>query len=322
MTTKKLFSSLLAVLLTSTGAAYAADTAADANMVLIPAGAFNMGSNREENESMWRDANPLNPFGFLDQLYVNERPMHKVDLPAYLMDKYEVTNAQYRDFVIATKHGVPSVWVQNGYNISMGLLRSLPLDELRQLATDRFKLDMDVPNTSQAELLSELNKLQNSRDNLPVTGVTWADANDYCSAVGKRLPTEAEWEKAARGEQGNEYPWGNVWDPKKLRTMSDDQNMPYAEVGSYPSDKSVYGVYDMAGNVAEWTNDWFDAYPGADPANKSPNYGKVHRVVRGGMASSGHYDSVSVVFRNAKRNHLNPRMALIDLGFRCVKNAQ
>jgi formylglycine-generating enzyme required for sulfatase activity len=78
----------------------------------------------------------------------------------------------------------------------------------------------------------------------------------------------------------------------------------------------------MAGNVAEWTNDWFDAYPGADPANKSPNYGKVHRVVRGGMASSGHYDSVSVVFRNAKRNHLNPRMALIDLGFRCVKNAQ
>jgi formylglycine-generating enzyme required for sulfatase activity len=270
---------------------------------------------------MWRGANALNPYGFKDKLYVDEHPAHKVNLPAYYIDKYEVTNAQYRDFTVATQHSVPGLWPQNGYSFSSKLLASLPLADLRQIATDKFKLDMDVTNMSQQTVLAELEKIQATRHQLPVTTVTWPDADAYCRWAGKRLPTEAEWEKAARGPEGFEFPWGNDWDPKKINTMSENPDAPYAPVGSYPGDKSGYGVYDMAANVTEWVADWYDAYPGA-PASDNKFYGKLQRVVRGGMTSSGHYDSLSVVFRTAKRNHLRPYSVLIDVGFRCAKDAQ
>jgi formylglycine-generating enzyme required for sulfatase activity len=298
------------------------DDSFNSGMVLVPAGEFSMGSSHEENVSMWKDANALNPYGFNEQLYVNERPAHKITLPAFLIDKYEVTNAQYRDFAIATQHRVPPIWVRNGYNFSKEYLAAMPLDDLRKMATNLFRLDMDIPKMSQEALLAELAKIQAVRDKYPVTYVSWDDANDYCSWAGKRLPSEAEWEKSARGPDGNEYPWGNKWDPKKVNTMSEDPDIPYTAVGSYPDDKSVYGVYDMAANVAEWVNDWYDAYPGAPADQKIKNYGKVHRVIRGGMASSGHYDSISVVFRAERRMHLAPKMMLNDLGFRCAKNVE
>ena len=267
------------------------------------------------------DANALNPYGFNDQLYINERPAHKVTLPAFRIDKYEVTNAQYKEFTTATQHKVPLLWRQNAYDASNEVLNSFSMDVLRQVATDNFKLDMDVTNMDQEALLSELAKINAIRDTYPVTMVTWSDANDYCYWAGKRLPTEAEWEKAARGPEGFEYPWGNTWDPKKVNTMSNDSETPYSPVGSYPGDKSRYGVYDLAANVAEWVSDWYEAYPGAPPADASNNYGKVQRVVRGGMASSGHYDTIGVVFRAARRMHLRPNTALIDLGFRCAKTS-
>lgn len=293
----------------------------DGGMVLIPAGEFTMGSDKAANDAMWRGANALNPYGFNDKLYVDEHPAHKVNLPAYMIDRYEITNAQYRDFAIATQHTVPLSWPRNGYNFSNELLASLPLEDLRQIATDRFKLDMDVTKMNQKDLLAELEKIQVTRHNLPVTTVTWPDADAYCHWAGKRLPTEAEWEKAARGPQGFEYPWGNNWDPKMINTMSENPDAPYSAVGSFPSDKSGYGVYDMAANVTEWVADWYDAYPGAPPSDNK-FYGKLQRVVRGGMTSSGHYDSLSMVFRNAKRTHLRPYSALIDVGFRCAKDAQ
>jgi len=280
-----------------------------------------MGSDREENIAMYRDANALNPYGFVDRLYVDERPMHKVTLPAFLIDQYEVTNAQYREFVIATRHRVPYMWARNGYNASDDYLAYLPLKELRQIATDKFKLDMDVTTMTQKALLAELQKINAVRDTMPVTSVTWFDASNFCKWSRKRLPTEAEWEKAARGPESFEYPWGNNWDPKKISTMADDDEAPYSVVGSYPGDKSAYGVYDMAANVAEWVEDWYDAYPGAEPSDIK-FFGKTQRVVRGGMASSGHYDSISVVFRAAKRTHLLPNSALLDLGFRCAKDVK
>jgi formylglycine-generating enzyme required for sulfatase activity len=294
----------------------------DYGMVLIPAGEFTMGSNKETNEAMWRGANALNPYGFKDKLYVDEHPAHKVNLPAYYIDKYEVTNEQFRDFVIATQHTVPYNWPNNGYNLSKEMLASLPLDHLRQIATNQFRLDMDVTNMSQKDLLTELDKIQDSRNPLPVTTVTWPDADAYCHWAGKRLPTEAEWEKAARGPQGFEYPWGNNWDPKMINTMSENPDQPYSPVGSYPGDKSGYGVYDMAANVTEWVADWYDAYPGAPASDENKYYGKKQRVIRGGMTSSGHYDALSMVFRNAKRTHLRPYTALIDVGFRCAKDAK
>jgi formylglycine-generating enzyme required for sulfatase activity len=293
----------------------------DYGMVLVPSGDFTMGSNKEANEAMWREANALNPYGFKDKLYVDEHPAHKVNLPSYYIDKYEVTNEQFRDFVIATQHSVPYNWPNNGYNLSKQLLASLPLDHLREVATNQFRLDMDVPSMTQQDLLAELDKIQDSRNTLPVTTVTWPDADAYCHWAGKRLPSEAEWEKAARGPQGFEYPWGNNWDPKMINTMSENPDAPYSPVGSYPGDKSGYGVYDMAANVTEWVADWYDAYPGAPASDDNKYYGKKQRVVRGGMTSSGHYDSLSMVFRAAKRTHLRPYTALIDVGFRCAKDA-
>ena len=130
--------------------------AIDGGMVLIPAGEFTMGSNKEENVAMWRDANALNPFGFNDRLYVDEHPAHKVNLADFMIDKYEVTNIQYRDFVIATQHSVPGAWPRTGYNFSNKLLAALPLEDLRQIASDRFRLDMDVTKLDQVTLLAEL----------------------------------------------------------------------------------------------------------------------------------------------------------------------
>jgi formylglycine-generating enzyme required for sulfatase activity len=316
-----IFCMVLAGGITLSAEVRAADKPVDDGMVLIPAGEFKMGSDKEENLAMWRGANDLNPYGFNDRLYVDERPMHKVTLPAFLIDKYEVTNAQYREFVITTRYRIPFTWARNGYNISSDYLEYLPLKELRQIATDKFKLDMDVTTMTQKALLTELQKINAARDSMPVTAVTWFDASNFCKWSRKRLPSEAEWEKAARGPQGFEYPWGNEWDAKKISTMSENDEAPYSPIGSYPGDVSTYGVYDMAANVSEWVDDWYDAYPG-ETTSGSRFFGKTQRVVRGGMASSGHYDSLSVVFRAAKRNHLFPSTALIDLGFRCAKDVK
>ncbi len=299
----------------------AAGQTVDKGMVLIPAGEFIMGSNKVEDDTKWKGANALNPYGFNDKLYVDEHPAHKVTLPAFMMDKYEVSNAQFRKFTFATRRNPPVMWQQNGYNLTDKFLASLPLPYLQQVASDRFKLDMDVNTMTQKALLAELVKVQTKRGKLPVTMVTWADADEFCRWTGKRLPSEAEWEKAARGTEGFEFPWGNDWDPKKINTMSEDPDAPYSAGGSFPGDKSPYGVYDMAANVSEWVADWYDAYPGAPPSDNK-YYGKIHRVTRGGITSSGHYDALSLMFRSAKRAHLPPDSALLDLGFRCAKDAK
>ena len=169
------------------------------SMVLIPAGKFEMGTDL-------KNADPPS------------HPMHTVDLKAYRIDKYLVTNAQYARFVAATGHRPPLDW-KNGKPLKGTLL-------------------------------------------MPVTMVNWYDAEAYAKWAGKRLHTEAEWEKAARGTDGRRWPWGNEMDPKLLNT--------YYNVGSasivttYDKGVSPYGVYDMAGNVDEWTASDFVPYSGTD----------------------------------------------------------
>jgi formylglycine-generating enzyme required for sulfatase activity len=325
MPVKYLLGSIVCLALTSGIAASAENQASGKHavrgMVLIPAGEFTMGSNKAEDDTKWRGANALNPYGFNDKLYVDEHPQHKVTLPTFLIDKYEVTNAQYLKFTRVTKHNLPVLWQRNAYNLTNKFLESLPLVYLQQVAADRFKLDMDVTTMKRKALLAELKKVQAARSKLPVTTVTWADADAYCRWAGKHLPSEAQWEKAARGPDGLEFPWGNDWDPKKINTMSENPEAPYSPGGSFPGDKSVYGVYDMAANVSEWVADWYNAYPGAPPSDNK-YYGKIHKVTRGGITSSGHYDALSLMFRSAKRAHLPPDSALIDLGFRCAKDVK
>jgi formylglycine-generating enzyme required for sulfatase activity len=313
---------LIASVLLPFSGANAAPSPPEDGMILIPSGKFTMGTQKKEKgPSMWRDANALNPFGFRDRLFLDEHPAHEVSLPSYLIDQYEVTNLQYREFAVKTRRKAPYGWARTGYNLGQDYLNFLSLKDLRDVAVDTFMLDMDTTKMSGEELLTELDKIQGSRNSLPVTTVSWFDAVAYCRWSGKRLPTEAEWEHAARGPKGLEYPWGNEWEPHNINAMSDDDEIPYSPIGSFPKDKSAYGVYDMAANVAEWVSDWYRAYPNAVPYDNK-FYKQHQRVARGGMASSGHYDALSVVFRSAKRTHLLPNAALIDLGFRCAKDPQ
>lgn len=240
------------------------------NMVLIPAGEFIMGSDDVDASGKSEE------FGFNEPMYLAEHPKRKIHLNAYLIDKYEITNGLFKQYLINSKQ------------------------------------------YTEQQLQTIYQRLKMNQDDLPVRVVTWIVADQYCRSLGKRLPTEMEWEKAARGENGLEFPWGDEWNPDVLNAGQEEHDvMP---VGSYEKGKSPYGVYDMAGNVMEWTADWYEAYPGGE--YKSPFYGKQRRVVRGGgWGGIGHY-VIPHYFRAAYRYNFPPDKAYNDIGFRCVKDVK
>ncbi len=241
--------------------------------VLIPAGKFLMGTDLKTTDAA-------------------SRPQHTVNLKAYRIDKYLVTNAQYARFVAATGHRPPSDW-KNG-KIQQGVLL------------------------------------------YPVTLVNWYDAAAYAKWASKRLPTEAEWEKAARGTDGRRWPWGNEMDPSRLNT--------YYNVGSatnvtaYAKGASPYGVFDMAGNVDEWVEDDFLPYKGTD-ATSDVFQGKVarvldaqdralkiadmvpvnrqYKVLRGGSWKGDPFSTASY-----HRDYAWPNFASDFYGFRCASDAE
>jgi len=220
-------------------------------MIQIPAGPFTMGSDAGEP---------------------NEGPAQVVDLPAFEIDQFEVTNADFAAFVAAT-----------GY------------------VTDGEK-----------EGIGDWRNFAEGKDNHPVVKVTYNDAVAFCRWAGKRLPTEAEWEKAARSDDGRVYPWGNEWDSAKAN-VKETGLRGTAAVGSFGEGVSPYGVHDMAGNVWEWTDSSFVAYPGSTYQDRfySPDY----RVIRGG----GWFEEAANV-RSANRNAGDPNItANDDLGFRCAR---
>lgn len=281
-------------------------------MVLIPAGEFTMGSNRVDDEGL------TERYGFAIDLFRNEHPEHRVGLKAFFIDRFEVTNADYRKFVAETGRPEPLPWVQNAYNVSDEKLKGAHVDNLRWIAGDYFNFNRDPSTMNRQELLDEMMRIQRQRDRLPVTAVDWQDAGAYCAWRGKRLPTEAEWEKAARGPDGYEYPWGDQW--RHGRANSGDQaegDEVLAAVGSHPGDVSPYGVHDLGGNVSEWVADWYLPYSGGDFWD--PAYERQHKVVRGGGAGLGHY-TLSIFFRAARRAHGEPGMIGTDVGFRCAKD--
>ncbi len=219
-------------------------------MVLIPAGDFIFGTDIKDSLAY---------------------PQQKIYLPAFWIDKYEVTNKQFLDFSTSTNYVGEGAKEGKDWRLFFSFDRAL----------------------------------------FPVVYITWNDANAYCKSVGKRLPTEEEWEKAARGPDGNAYPWGNNWEDNRSNT-SEYGTLKQGAVGTF-DDVSYYGVHDMLGNAQEWTASWYTTYKG-NP-KKDPKSGKQLRVVRG----------LSAVYRG-KLGHLwdrsaYPPEALYDFSCRCAKDA-
>ncbi len=187
--------------------------------------------------------------------------------------------------------------------------------DLYELTSSQYKKYMDATGAS-APPSWKGGKIAKDKEEHPVTYVTWFEAHDYCKWAGKRLPTEREWERAARGDNGNTYTWGNEYDETKANLNSGEVK----RVGSYVDDKSPHGVYDMAGNVMEWVDDWYDAYPDNPSSNKDYG-GDKHKVLRGGLGGmSGHYIINKIYARGANRNYYIPGGAGDDGGFRCAKS--
>lgn len=237
-------------------------------MVYVPAGRFIMGSEDVDTEGLGKDVGTRG-----GALYKNERPLRKIFLPGFYIDKYEVTNEKYNMFVYSTRHPLPPSWDWGRGIYPYG------------------------------------------KGNHPVNNVTWFDAMAYCQWAGKRLPTEEEWEKAARGPYGNRYPWGMEYDETKANLTKGDT----VPAGSYETDKSYYEVYDMGGNLMEWVDAWYEPYPGNDMAG-SGDFGKKYRILRGGVGNfKGHYQSLVKIFaRSSFRHFYWPDQGGDDGGFRCA----
>lgn len=211
----------------------------------------------------------------------DERPQHQVYLDDYYIDMYEVSNALYKKFIDATGH-------------------RLPYQEASWAAPFNW-IGGNYPA---------------GKGKIPVVLVCRCDAVAYAQWAGKRLPTEAQWEKAARGPKGYEWPWGNQWDASAANVGPRSGGL--APVGSLRAGVSGYQVFDMAGNVYEWVYDWYDPSfynesSGSDPMGPPGPRADYDYVTRGGSWFAGANEA-----RCAARRR-TPDCITNDIGFRCAK---
>jgi formylglycine-generating enzyme required for sulfatase activity len=227
-------------------------------MIAIPAGKYIRGTNNR---------------------LPDEGPQYTAETKAFLIDRYEVTNLQYKQFIDATKRKSPN--------------------HFRNRTYPDGKVDH------------------------PVVWVSWYDAHDYCAWAGKRLPTDIEWEKAARGmADDRDFPWGDTFDVTKVNSPVRWKSLNLVgdtmPVGSLEAGKSPYGLYDMSGNVWEWTDSWYTQYPGN--TWQSENYGELYKVLKGGSWWDCSYYQCGVSAPVFNRSYFKQNVKNSSFGFRCAKD--
>ena len=261
-------------------------------MIRIDAGPFTMGTSEieirilEEQDDLarkWKDKG----------WFSREQPQHTVALNTYWISKYPVTVGEYREFLNANGYRTREYWTETGW------------------------LWVQAQSRKQPDYWNEQKWTWN--DNLPVIGVSWYEAQAYCHWIGEnigkkvRLPTEAEWEKAARGRDQRIYPWGNEFNAILCNTRLSglEKTIPVSEAN--PRSESPYGCSDMVGNASEWTLSEFKPYPynGKDGRNEAE--GEMLRVIRGGS-----WFSQQIRARVSARGMNDPFFVDNDVGFRIV----
>jgi formylglycine-generating enzyme required for sulfatase activity len=266
----------------------------NAVMVYVPGGEFDMGTTKDQMKYSLQlcEEDDARTFGedarCFSTEYADETPAHVVILDGFWIDRTEVTNKQFERCVRAGSCTQPT---QKG----------------SYTRTSYFG--------------------DSAYDDYPVMWVRWDQATDYCQWVGARLPTEAEWEYAARGPESRMFPWGNSFDGTRLDycdascelgiadPSTDDGYPDTAPVGSYPAGMSWCGALDMAGNVREWVSDWYGPYQAGQQVNPGgPTSGQL-LVSRGGSW----FDPPSNV-RSVKRGQNTPDFSAYKLGIRCVQD--
>ncbi|MDO8588342.1 MAG: formylglycine-generating enzyme family protein [Armatimonadota bacterium] len=265
-------------------------------MIWIPAGSFLMG-NTGIGDDLYRDQEY--------DLYW-EKPQHSVSLSGYWIGKYAVTRGEYRAFRNAGGYSDSSYWSTAGWSWKGSLSRTEP--------------SYWAANQDWAYESSGYHQPFLQTDNHPVVGVSYYEAEAFCNWAGGHLPTEAQWEKAARWDgHPRIYPWGDTWDPEKCNNWSDTLYPGYqtSPVGSYPSGASPYGCQDMAGNVHEWCQDWYKSYPGSSLFDWTGFY----RVLRGGdwYTFDGNSYGVSLGRCASRHGSDGPGIYLFVIGFRLAR---
>jgi formylglycine-generating enzyme required for sulfatase activity len=294
--------SILAVTLFVIGA-MAEGASAPEGMVRIAGGTFEMGSTEG---------------------WPHEQPVHTVKVDAFYLDTHEVTNAEFAKFVEETGY----VTEAEQWKWSLAFLPHSDAEQ-RVVGAEWWVrvdgADWRHPSGPDSSIVG--------KDDLPVVQVSWNDAVAYAKWAGKRLPTEAEWEFAARGgKEGKTYPWGDEQRPDDKFMMNawsgtfptedtgKDGHAGLAPVGRYPA--NGYGLYDMAGNVWEWCADWYgaDYYAGSPVDNPAGPDRGGEKIMRGGSWLCN--DSYCTGYRVSHRNKAAPDSGLTNTGFRCAKSIE
>lgn len=263
----------------------AGDMRIDANgiqQVWVPAGSFLMGTSAEEAQVLQGSDLPA----WVKKALPSEQPQHEVSLThGYWIDQYEVTNAAFQAFIDAGGYKTPEYWSEEGW---------------QWLSTHKTRSGCSFQKSQE-------------RADQPCVGVTWYEAEAYGKWRGGRLPTEAEWEYAARGPGSLIYPWDNTFDNDKANVVGSQE---LTAVGSYPAGKSWVNAFDMAGNAMEWVQDWLNTSyytQGIQTDPPGPDSGTI-KIEKGGWWGSNPY-----VARSAYRHFEDPPdYADRHIGFRIV----